>query len=383
MRAEDRNLEALTSLRFFAASWVLLFHSGSSFARTTPAVPRAVANMLSHGWLGVPFFFILSGFILAYVYAGKGLTFRGSRNFFAARIARIYPVYLLSLLVMVPFFLPFAPLRDWQQFLMLQSWPAADVARLWDPPGWSLSVEVFFYLVFPLLLPLAERLPSSSLVALFGANCVLLLAVWLNMGIPCGGVPPNEWLGRPSLLLIVRLPEFVDGLLLGLLFRRHASSGSRAGLYAMLAIIALATASTRSFYSHAIAILAFGPLIFLIAANGKRGWLGRFLNARLLVFLGGASYAIYLFQVPVLIWMEHAIPASHDQLRRIAYTPVVLIVSMAIFQLVEKPARQALRRALGLGAESGQSSPWIPPSAESDCASPPAAPASIQANHYA
>lgn len=359
MRDDIRNLDALTSLRFFAAISVLFYHSGSSFARSASGMPGVLVNMLGHGWLGVPFFFILSGFILAHVYAGKGLTPRSSRPFFAARFARIYPVYLLSLLLMAPFGPPMDWSRDWQQFLMVQSWPVDGDARQWNLPAWSLSVEASFYLAFPIVLPLLDRLPSGRIAVLFAANGLLLLAIWLNMGIPGAGVPPHELLQQTPLPLL-RLPEFLNGLLLGLLFRNHGGSVPRPALYAVIAAILLAAALPRSFFSHVIAILAFGPLIFLIAANGERGWAGRLLNNRLLVFLGGASYAIYLLQVPVLYALQAMLPAGQDTLRRAIYAPLLVTVAAATFAWFEDPARRALRRFCKL--PSAERSVPLPPS---------------------
>ena len=97
-RKEQRpRIDALTSMRFFAAMYVVLFHSVTGFAVRQHA-SKWLVLFLGHGYLAVSLFFILSGFVLTYNYAerwGK-VTFR---DFMLARLARIYPVYLLALLL--------------------------------------------------------------------------------------------------------------------------------------------------------------------------------------------------------------------------------------------------------------------------------------------
>jgi peptidoglycan/LPS O-acetylase OafA/YrhL len=102
--ARSNDLPALTSLRFFAALWVVFFHLSTRVAGTLPAAARTV---IGRGWMGVPFFFILSGFILAHVY-GRKLSAPATRaergRFWWARVARVYPLYLLALAVFYPLF---------------------------------------------------------------------------------------------------------------------------------------------------------------------------------------------------------------------------------------------------------------------------------------
>src|SRR6185437_10634847 len=88
---------------FFAAMQVVVFH----FAQIrVENAPLPIRNLVASGYTGVSLFFVLSGFILAYNYLDKDLSWRGGARFFLiARFARIYPVYALGLLVSIPFFL--------------------------------------------------------------------------------------------------------------------------------------------------------------------------------------------------------------------------------------------------------------------------------------
>src|SRR3954469_3132944 len=177
------HLPALTSLRFLAALHVLLFHVQAMGAVFGPAWFR---NLSSIGYVGVSFFFVLSGFILVYTYAGKQVN---TGDFWRARFARVYPAYAFALLISMPFFLfavrhfneiklPFmafeaahVKLTAALEILLLQAW-VPPAALSWNPVGWSLSVEAFFYLLFPLLLLPYTRLSRKALFA-------VIIACWL------------------------------------------------------------------------------------------------------------------------------------------------------------------------------------------------------------
>src|SRR5687768_14460819 len=119
---KENHIPALTSLRFFAAFYVLVFHSGGPALTDSGRLPALLDNFLMNGYLGVTFFFVLSGFILTYVYYGKLMTQEETTRYAAARFARVYPVYLLSLLLMVPFVSSTGFLHALAQFILLQSW---------------------------------------------------------------------------------------------------------------------------------------------------------------------------------------------------------------------------------------------------------------------
>src|SRR5271155_2672880 len=89
------NIPGLTSVRFFAAIWVVLFH----LSRNWDAL-RKIGGFLRFGYSGVSFFFILSGFILCVNYLPRRFSVH---DFWLARIARILPAYLVALAVVLPF----------------------------------------------------------------------------------------------------------------------------------------------------------------------------------------------------------------------------------------------------------------------------------------
>ncbi len=161
MTAARPAIPALTGLRFFLATAVVVYHYGEQLA---PRLPAPVRNLLGSGFLAVDVFFLLSGFVMAYNYLdGDGL--RGSPgNFWRARVARIVPVYWIGAMLFTPLAISQLWRGDATAFgaifvsasLLLQAW-APSLALLWNPPGWSLSVEAFFYAAFPRLGPFLWR----------------------------------------------------------------------------------------------------------------------------------------------------------------------------------------------------------------------------------
>src|SRR6478609_5084991 len=161
-------LNALTSSRFFAAAIIVLYHAANS------TYPDPLFGKLPL-YLGVSYFFVLSGFILTHVY--KDLTSSGLKNFFVHRFARVWPLHLFTLILNSVLF----PVKlrslthsviTWPiillNALMLQSWvPFERVFFSLNSVSWSISTEVGFYLLFPLILPaLKRRRLSICLIAL-------------------------------------------------------------------------------------------------------------------------------------------------------------------------------------------------------------------------
>ena len=160
------HLRALTSLRFFAALLVLVFHYRHK--------ALIFSNGLSEfGYEAVSFFFILSGFILTYTYTTpKGLNV-SVRDFLVTRIARIAPSYYLALALALPIFLVKGPWNAAPLVItMTQAWVPTS-AMAWTAPAWSLSNEMFFYLCYPVFYWLALRI---KVVPFFFLAAALLIA---------------------------------------------------------------------------------------------------------------------------------------------------------------------------------------------------------------
>ena len=157
--ARRPELPALTSVRFFAALWVLVFHavSFSPAARLRLQTTDWLSNLINNGSCGVEFFFILSGFILTYNYLEADLSGPGLARYRRARIARIAPLYVIGLGLAAPAVVQsmFTQGPDLPELMatftalmlsvcFLQAWYPPAAVR-WNDPGWSISAEAFFY----------------------------------------------------------------------------------------------------------------------------------------------------------------------------------------------------------------------------------------------
>lgn len=355
MGCEVRSIDALTSIRFFAALYVLFLHSGSSFLLERFPALGFLGPFFANGYLGVPFFFVLSGFILAYIYDGKFRTRRDYKRYAVARFARVYPVYLLALLALLPLILAEFSWRSIPQFLLLQKWPPLhfdDALQNVNEPGWSLSVELGFYILFPMLVTVLARLPTRGLAWVALAACAPMLSLRLPSFVDMANAPVDFVGAIPFVLL--RLPEFLLGVCLGLLFRQRPTMfQSEWFLPAVIAATLAILASSSSHWVAPVATVFFGLLIIGVAAN-EDSRVARVLSNRWLMLAGAASYALYILQFPVRYWVGQLFTGSAEIVGRLLYVPVLIAISFVVFLYVEEPLRERLRQKAGLPESQGR-----------------------------
>ena len=349
------SIASLTSLRFFAALYVLVFHSGAGFVGKAVPALSFLETFLGNGYLGVTFFFVLSGFILAHVYDGR-LRGRGDLGRFAmARFARIYPVYLLGLLLVLPLILEAPSWRSLPQFVLLQYWaPLADLTALDNTnfPGWSLSVEMAFYILFPLILWSFSRLGLRGLKVATLSACALILALRLP-SLNVEVAPPVAWLNYVPFMLL-RAPEFIFGAGLGLLYHRQPKLfQSRWLTAATVAAILAVLVTVASPWAAPIAATLFGVLIAAVAVN-RDTLAARMLSNRLLLLGGGASYSLYILQMPVRYWIGQVVTGDFALIGRALYAPSLVVISILVFLYFEEPVREQLRKRVRLAPSQGE-----------------------------
>jgi len=343
---------------------VLLFHLQT--LGLVSGGPAWLQEIRGVGYLGVSFFFVLSGFILVYTYADR--PFR-AREFWQARFARIYPAYASSLLIALPMFLWFLihlnfPFLAWTKdhlslaclmvATLTQSW-VPQIASAWNPVAWSLAVEAFFYACFPLLFPMIAKASRRGLLVWIAAawTITLLLTGGYAVFSPDGVAHTNSsyenlfWLNVVRFNPLVSLPEFVVGMAAGFACVRSklaADSGiwlTVGGMAAFALAVALSRQIPYPMLHSGLLAPVFASIIFGVALRPR--WT-RVLEWRWLVLVGEASYSLYLIHF-VVIW------AAIVRFGRAAASPIgiltVLVVaftiSMASYKLIEQPARRKLR----------------------------------------
>ena len=378
--AARAHLPELTSMRFAAAMVVLLGH----FAIFAP-LPAWIAPMV--GGYGVSFFFVLSGFILTYRYwdeFASGVRLPAFRRYFVARIARVYPSYVLALVLITILYaviehlrpgavsLPGNRLVSWLVNLFAlqtfaKSWATQ---QLWNGPSWSISTEFCFYALLPLILVVLARhartlrrlLAALAVSVAFGAAMQAAI-LWLVLG---QGWDRWFWLDlMASRNIAWRLPEFVMGVVAArLLFGGHlawlASKGARdALLVAGLAGVVLLnyapwppdTAETaflinRQFRLDLGFMFPFACILLALAAGPT--FASPVLARPAGVFLGEASYGVYIYHWIFWMALDHARSAGHSLSVGLvtAMGALTIIFASASYVWFERPARQFIRSKL-------------------------------------
>ncbi len=351
-------LPALTGLRIVAAGMIVANHSR---ALNIP-VPNYA---LDHG---VSFFFVLSGFIIAYAYPkldNKGEVF----NFIAARIARIWPAHIVALLLVIAVIQMPLDRKFVANALLLQGWvPSSPWYFSYNAPSWSISTEWFFYLAFPVLI----FRWNTSWWWKWTASAILVLAlIWIGDALH---LPTLSVEGEPCLegLLYInplaRLFEFTTGMVAYLAFQRLQSVSHKlnGGVFTLLEsfVVALASYSVVTRASQVLLapyfqgtgmewlwfssdVLVF-PFVVVVFAFG-RGWLSHFFGSPLLILLGEISFSIYLVHITVFaFYVRHwqINQSGPDYLGLAVCVAATLVVAFMIWFVIEVPCRAAVKRWL-------------------------------------
>jgi peptidoglycan/LPS O-acetylase OafA/YrhL len=307
--------------------------------------------VVERGFYAVPFFFILSGFILSHTYFDK-YSYRTHWKFVGLRFARLWPVHMAGILVLVAFVVavqlghyrislenyPFRSLPG--EVLMVRSWWSRSL--LWDYPAWSISSEWFAYLfLFPLCF-FFFKTARSTLALLIGlAGCLVLQSF----------VVKDTWPGRIGDIVLLFIAGSCIYCLKGLYPNIPGGILSCIGVALLALSLWSHTAMTRFGIYTSFALLVWG------LAYGV-GFVSSFLSMRPLVWGGEVSYSLYmthgLVQITYYTVATKILP--HSSVGKVILFLglwVVLIGTAALFYyLVERPGNAYLRSRLGLGGKS-------------------------------
>ena len=363
---------SLESLRGVAAIMVALFHSGFVYGDKYPVIAQ--------GPIFVDFFFVLSGFVMAFAYQDKIVNNLGFKSFFLLRVGRVYPLHLFMLLVWVPYIGakwyayhnmglgPSDPAGDnnlvtfGSNLLLLHSLGLHDDQN-WNTVSWSISVEFYTYLIFFVVVSLLRnsyRPVYALIIAVLSYGALYLLA-------------------DNSLLLTFDygILRCVGGFFLGMyVFELHKRQSFNANALVwsaveitLIILTALAIWKTDGSKTMQLtAFVAFAAMVYVFAAQ-REGIISKVLNTTFLRFLGKLSYSIYM--VHMIVFTVAAVLANYvlkmpsitveregaDLVRyiNVPYADlitlglmlVVIALSWFTYTFVEAPWRDRFRRMAG------------------------------------
>ncbi|MCV7400855.1 acyltransferase [Mycobacterium fragae] len=365
-------IKALTGLRIIAALWVVLFHFRPLLADASPGFRTALSPVLNCGAQGVDLFFILSGFVLTWNYLdrmGWSWSTRDTLHFLWLRLARVWPVYLVTLhlaalWVIFTLHVGHVPSKEVsqltavsyvRQILLVQLWfqPYFDGSS-WDGPAWSISAEWLAYLLFGVLVLVIFRMAHAT-----RARSLMWLAVGASLPpvvmLLISGQFYTPWSWLPRIVM-----QFTAGALVAAAVGRlRLTDRARRGAgYASLLLIAAIVGLLYLFDAHplhgvqdtgGLVDVLFVPLVMTLAIGA--GSLPTLLSTRWMVYGGQISFCVYMVHELVhtsWTWtaeqFQLTLHGSGGKLIVAGLLTITVVAAAVLFHTVEEPARRWMRR---------------------------------------
>jgi peptidoglycan/LPS O-acetylase OafA/YrhL len=337
------HLSYLDGLRGVAICLVLMVHASQHVI----GLSQPVRDLTFYGVRGVQMFFIVSGFTLMMAHVGRPLELA---NFAARRFFRIAPMFYFGMILYL--FLVHAtamslstrgatPFDILATLVFLHGWVPSAVNTV-VPGGWSIAAEAMFYLVFPAIIAIAPQRRLLA-IALLGSYVVAgLTNIVLRKMI---GGAAGEALAFPFWL--VQFPAFLGGCWLATLSPPGERLRALAPWAMVAAAIGLVIDSQARGHSNLLVAIALLTLFVWSASAMPPRWL----NARVLVFLGQISFSFYIVHFAVLGWLAPLGPVLEPEIgaafAMIAITAATLVLAGAIaamtYRWIERPIIAATR----------------------------------------
>jgi peptidoglycan/LPS O-acetylase OafA/YrhL len=330
------HISAYTALRFFAATAVVIFHYGTHLL----PIGSPLTSLLRKGNLAVSFFYFLSGVVLYIAYHQRNFT---RLTFYRKRMERIYPTYLIALLVT----LVLAMLLQ-NQFpsigtflvhgLAFQSWTPDHVLAI-NTPGWSISVEFFFYILFPNLLAYSLKTKLLNYSLLVGAVWFISIVLFQHQITQTPSVNQLHFLAYSP---IYHVATFIFGMLSGRIICHYPKIlpplWNRivwfSSLCVIISILLWSTPLTVLGHNGLFAPL-YGALLFGLA--NESATFTRLSNNPITNHLGKISFSMYLFQYPVYMVFAYLFQSELTALQFGTYFLALLILSHFSYRYIESP----------------------------------------------
>lgn len=344
-------IHTLTSLRLFFALMVFGAHC-------YVVDPFFTTHAFKEGFVGVSFFFVLSGFIIAYNYQKriekKTVT---KRQFWTARIARIYPLHLLTLAAIALVGNYIAPM-GWTEgvkhflpalFLLHPFISKMDYFFYFNSPSWSLGCEQLFYFLFPFLAVMfykRQRLPVVLLVC----AVIMVIGMWLTDEAHIRAY----WYVNP----LTRFPDFLVGMLLYHIYERCHNKELSFGKASFLEIGAVCVFMVFYLFSEDAAPKVFRyscyywlPIsLVLLIFSLQKGFISRMLSNKYLIIGGNISYSFYLLHLWIIFAYVELSQVYDWHVSPYISIPAIFIstigMSLLSYYYFEKPANRFVKRIL-------------------------------------
>lgn len=344
-------INQITFTRFVIAILIVIYHYGLDIY---PFNNHLTYFIFKNANIGPSYFYLLSGFVMIIAYSKiERLDYY---DFIKNRFARIYPVYFLSILMVVVHYTISGQMNDFSglflNIFILQSWfPSKAIS--FHAPGWSISVEFFFYLIFPILYnrfySIKKRNFIFVLIPLFWIFSQLIFNLIIHFGIyqPEPSAIHNFLYYFP----MMHLNTFLMGNLTGLFFLKLQSEKFKNYDAAIIMLIFLLLFSLKypfglNYHDGLLSIL-FIPFILLMSLNN--GLITKLFNRHIFVYLGEISYGIYILQYPVFLWTKSLLKAlkfENSTLNLLICLFVLLVISAISYNFFETPMRKKIRQLL-------------------------------------
>lgn len=336
-------IKPLTSLRFFFAFFVFLSHL-QGLKSDNPLYNWFVRNIFFEGYIGVSFFFILSGFVISYsndlkISKNKFDTIR----FYKARFFRLYPLYLLTMLICA---MSIANI-SWSTWLInifaVQSFLPTINNHIINAPSWSISNEFFFYFSFPFIFPFINKYKTTSILLLITSSIILFS---LSLKVPDNYIKFIYYINPFS-----RLLDFSLGILLYHFFKYINSKNHKKltrSTWEYLAILLLIVfflphnAIPRMYRFSVYYWVPMSAIILIFAF--EKGSVSKLLQNKLLVYLGEISFSFYMIHLFVITKMLPLLGDSNPIATIFIILLATLVFSILLFEYFEKPVNSFLKR---------------------------------------
>lgn len=343
-------IEQLTFTRFIAAISIVIFHYGNSSYLFNN---EYISFIFKQANVGVSYFFVLSGFVMIIAYGNrKKIKFI---EYIKNRLARIYPVYLLAILLIlvINLFRNINVVDLLLNLLMLQSWFPNKALTL-NLPGWSLSVELFFYVTFPILLNHFYSKKSLKSISYWIILCwiisQILYYLMTNKIVNLSYYSIRDIRYFP----LLHFNEFLIGNLAGLYFikkfKNKTNNFTIPILGTFILLIALLKFPTGLNYHNGFLSIVFAPMIILISLSNDK--FTKLISKNIFIFLGEISFGIYILQVPVWLFFSDyrmdkyfGLNKENDFTESFMIRTIILITLSAFSYLYfEKPIRIKIKK---------------------------------------